>query len=1074
MDIYVPLNPPNGSSPGATSGERGRKMKKTRTAPSGLSLEDRNILLNFLVFPDYFCIEWFSGDPEVTSSQLVSTVLFLNGRQWIVLRKDQEGCYEWSKKCPREELLADVPAEQIRAKYRKSFQILRKHLPETADNLSVMAGQCLRAGIEMDDLDLLFRAACVEEESHRISSAIEIYDAVLESMEKRMDTWAELFQDTVWRTFIAVIERRAALSLFHPDIKKINHFLCMALERARYIADVRSEASLHLLIGQNYWMSFQHDKAVQHFDHGWGMIRSMEDQELQRRGLQMQGLCFWIKGQLREALQVYEDSLGELGFFGHDDFSLLTALHFALCYTQVGIPQRGLGISETIQNQAQKNRNWPILSCALATTGVIFLEIRQMKNARTYFGKALELARRENIPMADVMSGIGLADIECLEGNYERAAEYFKSLWKLRKSSWYHTLNSSHVFEAGYMLHMQGASPVELSPVIRFLYQLQEGDVNPFMYSIIRKHQIIILEKDTPPRDKIGQLKKLESAVRKCGATLELAKIRIALARLSLEVNEWENAEVYGRKAWESLKTISKQVFPADLEHLVPQEDLSREDRLFDLVIEMGEALSNQAKIEQLLTYIITSISRLTGAERAALFIRDGQTPEVRMAASRNLVKDHLKDEGFGRTMKAIQAAASGGDGKIIQYDESGEDPEHFRRVIITPLKLHNRIIGVLYQDSRFFSFDASPSRIKLLSALASQIAVSIDRARAYDEIALLNEKLIRENRYYIEEKEEFRPFGDIIGSADTLLTLQHLIHKVAPTQSTVLIHGETGTGKELVARAIHRESARHQNPFIRVNCAALPDTLIDSELFGHEKGAFTGAMRMKPGRFELANGGTIFLDEVSELPLPTQSRLLRVLQEREFQRVGGTTTLRSNFRLITASNKDLQKEVKNGRFRADLFYRLNVFPIYIEPLRKRKEDILHLAPHFLKLFCSQYNRQYPGIPEAEMEKLMAYSWPGNIRELSNMIERAVILGGPKIRFAELEGSPVPKESDEELQSLQDVEKAHILRILKKTGGKIGGKNGAAALLDLKRTTLIHRMKKLGIYVDRNMAVPMH
>jgi transcriptional regulator with GAF, ATPase, and Fis domain len=292
----------------------------------------------------------------------------------------------------------------------------------------------------------------------------------------------------------------------------------------------------------------------------------------------------------------------------------------------------------------------------------------------------------------------------------------------------------------------------------------------------------------------------------------------------------------------------------------------------------------------------------------------------------------------------------------------------------------------------------------------------------------------------------------------------------VAPTPSTVLIGGETGVGKELIARAIHRESPRQKGPFIRVNCAALPDSLIDSELFGHERGAFTGAFQTKAGRFELAHNGTIFLDEVSELPPATQSRLLRILQEKEFQRVGGTKLLYADFRLITATNKDLQKEVAKGRFRDDLYYRLNVFPITVPPLRERREDIPLLAMHFLKQFCAQYNKRYSGITETEMEKLRAYSWPGNIRELANMVERAVILGGPRIRFVELDAGRVADPAAGEPLTLRDAERLQVLKALKRTNGQVGGKDGAAVLLGLKRTTLINRMKKLGIKLERNPA----
>ena len=421
-----------------------------------------------------------------------------------------------------------------------------------------------------------------------------------------------------------------------------------------------------------------------------------------------------------------------------------------------------------------------------------------------------------------------------------------------------------------------------------------------------------------------------------------------------------------------------------------------------------------------------------------------------------------------GSSFNAIQAMFRSGNGHISEFEISDPELIDTRKAVVVPLILKDQVLGVLYQDSRFFSLDSTPERNNILSALASQVALAIDRARAHDEIAKLNKRLIEENLYYIDEKEEFRPFGEIIGSSKGIRDVQRLVRKVAPTQSAVLIHGETGVGKELVARAIHRESPRKNQPFIRVNCAALPESLIDSELFGHEKGAFTGAVKTKAGRFELAHQGTIFLDEVSELPLPTQSRLLRVLQEKEFQRVGGTKTLHSDFRLITATNKDLRKEVEAGRFREDLFYRLNVYPIVVPPLRERREDIPQLATHFLRLFSSQSNKPYTGIKISEMDQLKAYGWPGNIRELSNVMERAVI-SDAKPRFADLTVADRTKETwspPAETMNYKDVEKKLILDALKKCGGVVAGKRGAAELLGMKRPTLLHRMKKLGIKVE--------
>ena len=578
----------------------------------------------------------------------------------------------------------------------------------------------------------------------------------------------------------------------------------------------------------------------------------------------------------------------------------------------------------------------------------------------------------------------------------------------------------------------------------------------------------ILPEDKTPLAEKITILRELESSVEKMGASFELAKIWVELSRMYNQINDWQTAESYALKAYEFFNPIAVNCFPADLKHFTPPDKLAVDSKLFDVVIELGDTLSRQETLEKLLTNIITSISKLTGAERAALFIKGDGGPELKLAASRNLLKEDVEDEKFQSAMQDIYASSESLEYKTVQYKISEQDYANFRRGIITPLKLGEHVKGVLYQDSRFFTLNLSPEIIKLLSAFASQIAVSIDRVQANEEIARLNKKLMEENLYYVEEIEETLAFGEIIGKSDAIIGLHRLIQKVAPSQSTVLVEGETGVGKELVARAIHRESTRKNGPFIRVNCAAMPDTLIDSELFGHEKGSFTGAFKTKAGRFELANQGTIFLDEISELPLSTQSKLLRVLQEKEFQRVGGTKMLHSDFRLITASNKDLNQEIINGRFRADVFYRLNVFPIYVPPLRERREDIPHLATHFLKLFCSLNKKNYTGIPSSEMAKLTSYSWPGNIRELSNVIERAVILGGSQIRFPEFEGRTAREPFDNGEMKLKEVERGRILEALNKTGGKVGGRHGAAALLGLNRTTLIHRMKKFGIKIEHN------
>jgi formate hydrogenlyase transcriptional activator len=351
-----------------------------------------------------------------------------------------------------------------------------------------------------------------------------------------------------------------------------------------------------------------------------------------------------------------------------------------------------------------------------------------------------------------------------------------------------------------------------------------------------------------------------------------------------------------------------------------------------------------------------------------------------------------------------------------------------------------------------------------LAEQIGFQLSHAIANLVAYEEIRLLKEQLERENVYLREEISASVDFKELVGESPPLQKTLKAIEKVAPTDSTVLIMGETGTGKELVAQAIHHLSPRKDKPLIRVNCAALPPTLIESELFGHEKGAFTNALARKIGRFELANGGTIFLDEVGEIPLDLQAKLLRVLEAQELERVGGTHTLTLNVRVLAATNIDLEQAVKVGTFRADLFYRLKVFPIRIPPLRERLDDVPALARHFVKKYCARHRKRVTRISSATLKALASYPWPGNVRELEHLIERAVILAqGPVLTIDELEHDAQGDGEAHSSRTLAEAERAHILDTLHQTNWVLAGRHGAAMRLGMKRSTLQHRMKKLGI-----------
>src|SRR5262249_26284379 len=335
---------------------------------------------------------------------------------------------------------------------------------------------------------------------------------------------------------------------------------------------------------------------------------------------------------------------------------------------------------------------------------------------------------------------------------------------------------------------------------------------------------------------------------------------------------------------------------------------------------------------------------------------------------------------------------------------------------------------------------------------------------RAEAEIKALKDQLYKENLALRKEIQTEHNFEEIIGNSAAIKKVFRAIEKVAATDASVLITGETGTGKELIARAIHNLSARKDLVLVKVNCAAIPAGLIESELFGHEKGAFTGAWARKIGRFELADQATIFLDEIGDLPLELQAKLLRVLQEGEFERLGNPRTLKVNVRIIAATNRNLEKSVQEGSFRPDLFYRLNVFPIPLPPLRDRKEDIPLLVSHFAKKYAAKLGKQITSVPQSTLQILQSYPWPGNVRELENLIERAVILAqGVQLEIADLLSRSSSTAAVAQIATLEEREREHILQVLEMTGWRVSGERGAANLLGPKRTTLEARMKKLGI-----------
>jgi formate hydrogenlyase transcriptional activator len=398
---------------------------------------------------------------------------------------------------------------------------------------------------------------------------------------------------------------------------------------------------------------------------------------------------------------------------------------------------------------------------------------------------------------------------------------------------------------------------------------------------------------------------------------------------------------------------------------------------------------------------------------------------------------------------------------------------EQFQSGYFIPIRRNGKTLGLLQLLDRSQNFFTEDDR-ELLEQIARQLATPLDNALRYEEAELSRGQIAEQAQYLRDELRTEHNFDAILGESVELKKVLSDVVTVAPTGSTVLIQGETGTGKELIARAIHNLSSSRENIFVKLNCAAIPSGLLESELFGHERGAFTGAIVQKKGRFELADKGTLFLDEIGDIPLELQPKLLRVLQEQEFERLGSTRSIHVNVRLIAATNRDLAKMVEEGQFRADLYYRLNVFPVFIPPLRDRREDIPLLAMSFVQTFARRLGKTITTIPGGVMQGLMSYSWPGNIRELQNVIERAVILSKDGILRApelpKLEDAPPNGDADlhpaadpSKPKTLVEAEREHIIDVLRKTNGVLSGRDGAAVKLGLPRTTLLYKMRQLGI-----------
>jgi formate hydrogenlyase transcriptional activator len=581
------------------------------------------------------------------------------------------------------------------------------------------------------------------------------------------------------------------------------------------------------------------------------------------------------------------------------------------------------------------------------------------------------------------------------------------------------------------------------------------------------------VRRETRFSDTVEQLKKsgLQSA---CALPL-----RTAHRRLGSLIIASRRLDAYSEEEIRFLSLVADQIALA-MDDAVNFEASRRAQERLELLLDLTNRVVSTLDLRDLLRVIATNLRRVMQSDGVGIVLPDADDGRLRLYALDFPANHDVISEGFEPPADHLLARVfQTGQPILAGVRELADDAVAGELGIKSgchlPLTSRNRVLGVLsvgsVRDNAFSQDD-----VTFLTQFARQVAIAVDNAIAYGRISDVKDRLAQEKLYLEDEIRSELNFKEVVGKSEALRRVLTLVETVAPTDSTVLIYGETGTGKELIARAVHDLSSRGSNAFVKLNCAAIPTGLLESEMFGHERGAFTGAIAQRVGRFELANRGTVFLDEIGEIPLELQPKLLRVLQEREFERLGSSRTLRTDARLIAATNRDLEAMVNEQKFRTDLYYRLNVFPVRVPALRERPEDIPLLVRHFVEQLSRRMSKSIDTIPSETMATLVRYHWPGNIRELQNVIERAVILStGPVLRVPteelhlRTEAPPVSNHGNGNLRAaLDDAERQEIVATLEKTHWRVAGLNGAAALLGMKRSTLQARMQKLGIRVARS------
>jgi transcriptional regulator with GAF, ATPase, and Fis domain len=1044
--------------------DRGRSVAELTKMWQTLDYGEKNIVC-FLVYSQspvsIDTLSALSGAPAVS---VLNVMEELRKRKFIYEKKEfRKGTYFMNGTDLAILIQKEVPEEETRGVLRKTIEFYNRTFEAGTEKTLALAELYRKLGANGDGLKHIKDAAEFLIQSGQREKAALYYDYLLESIGKSAVT-SENAGD-----FLDGILGKISGTKHLMPIQEQTALLSRAEKVARLYEKWDYLTKIELALGQTLQAAGQHKKAFQHMNDFWKLAEKIGDQRMLKIATLLTGDFFHWKGKFSEVVRRYEEVVGDLEEFGDDEATLKAAARVGLCYVRCGRIARGLGMIETVRAKANLlGFQHGSIFADLMTTLALF-EIRKVTEAEFYMDRISALPD-------DVVGHYILWPIEACKAyilcQKEKHEEAFESVKRAVKHSrfvgWMHQ-NGAWNFDYLDILESKGFVLPGWNYDGEIKRMLSWDDIYTkgiaFKYRALRN-----AEKQQSASKILSDLENSEKYLKKAGAEIELARTRIALGNFYLKRGDEKIGHSYIDKAWRAFSKVDQNLFPNDLLVIMPQEQKIKV--MIDRIIGINQSLGTVHDASSFLERVLSAAMEFTGAMRGAFFtLEEGGKPTT--FASRNLDPLLLKAEQFELISEVIADVGREGTELVMPgMQERGGLSEQslvaagISSLVCMPVILGEEAYGYLYLDSRLGGKPFPDNHLLYVRLLCSQIAVGLFNIKILDEMRERKDRFEDEAIFYKREMGVASPLETIIGKSEGIRCVLDQIRQVAPSDSSVLIVGETGVGKELVAKAIHSLSDRRDGPFIPVNLAALPQELVASELFGHEKGAFTGANERYKGRFELADGGTIFLDEVSDLPTNIQVKLLRVLQEGTFERLGSAKSIRSDFRVVAATNKDLLRAVENGTFRQDLYYRLNVIPVHVPPLRERKEDIPPIAHHFLDKFSRRMGKPFKHIPNEEIKKIVGYHWPGNVRELEHVIERAVILcDGSKISFSGFDhppGGPVRTE-DLYTRTMEEMEREHIEKTLSATHWKVGGPSGAAALLGMKPTTLFFRMKKLAI-----------